>query len=132
MGGHGHLILTTDLETAAKPMFVPNGVPQDHCVDPTVSLRILPHHGSGAGDGSRTHGSSLIEKSACYLVFRRTASELRVKFGQLDITETVCGFRVELFLFVPCFQLMSHDKNQHDIVGRHPTIFGDVTELAPR
>ncbi len=50
----------------------------------------------------------------------------------LSSPKTVVGFRVDLFLFVPCFHLMSHGKNQHDIVGRHPAIFGDVTELAPR
>ena len=37
-----------------------------------------------------------------------------------------------LFLSVPCLQLMSNRKNQHDIFGGNPTIFRDVTEPAAR
>ena len=37
-----------------------------------------------------------------------------------------------LFFSVPCLQLMSNRKNQHDIFGGNPTIFCNVAEAAAR
>jgi hypothetical protein len=51
---------TSGSEAAPKSTRVPNALPQNQNPDTIlVSLRLLNYPGSGAGDGNRTHGSSL-------------------------------------------------------------------------
>ena len=65
---------------------IPNTFPQDQCLDPNlISLRDLSQPEDGAGDGNRTHGSSLGSLGITIIRRPREASILDALPGRKQI-----------------------------------------------